>query len=354
MTQKNQALLNLLRQKPYVMSEPSLLVEAHLVRLVAGEDLSSRLFLTLDSEGQELCLRHDYTLPLTLEFLASGAKTADFSYYGKVFRHREGESGEFLQAGVESFGRQDKAICEAEIVNMALACVKNYTSSALTIEMGDMSLILSLIDALGFSKAWNARLKRDFRRGKQSQKPNNSHSYSGLLTALEGTNPKAAKELVSDLLSIAGISTFGGRTIGEISERFLEQASLQSDESLDEKLAVISQALALEGKPLMVLEGFETIAKTAGLSIDLTNHRARHALLKDENITLKTAFAREPDYYDGLVFEIYDANRRVEKRLAGGGRYDRMTQILSSKPTIPAIGFSLWMEGLTQLEAQNA
>ena len=47
-----------------------------------------------------------------------------------------------------------------------------------------------------------------------------------MLAALERSDPKAAHALVTDLLSIAGITTVGGRTVGEIAERFLEQAAL--------------------------------------------------------------------------------------------------------------------------------
>ena len=40
----------------------------------------------------------------------------------------------------------------------------------------------------------------------------------GVLAALDSSNPKAAHALVTDLLSIAGISTVGGRTVGEIAD----------------------------------------------------------------------------------------------------------------------------------------
>ena len=42
----------------------------------------------------------------------------------------------------------------------------------------------------------------------------------------------AAHALVTDLLSIAGITTVGGRSVGEIADRFLEQAALGAQTSL--------------------------------------------------------------------------------------------------------------------------
>ena len=38
--------------------------------------------------------------------------------------------------------------------------------------------------------------------------------YQGMLAALAGSDPKAAHALVTDLLSIAGISAVGGRSVG--------------------------------------------------------------------------------------------------------------------------------------------
>ena len=47
-----------------------------------------------------------------------------------------------------------------------------------------------------------------------------------MLAALAAVDAAGAKKLVEDMLSIAGISTVGGRSAGEIAERFLEQATL--------------------------------------------------------------------------------------------------------------------------------
>ena len=56
--------------------------------------------------------------------------------------------------------------------------------------------------------------------------------YQGVLAALAGSDPKAAHALVTDLLSIAGITAVGGRSVGEIADRFLEQAALGASSGL--------------------------------------------------------------------------------------------------------------------------
>ena len=59
----------------------------------------------------------------------------------------------------------------------------------------------------------------------RSRPPTARPEYQGVLAALAGSDPKAAHALVTDLLSIAGISAVGGRSVAEIADRFLEQAA---------------------------------------------------------------------------------------------------------------------------------
>src|SRR5205814_8213905 len=74
--------------------------------------------------------------------------------------------------------------------------------------------------------------------------------YQGVLAALAGSDPKGAHALVTDLLSIAGISAVGGRSVGEIADRFLEQAALGAQTSLPrETRALIARFLAISGEP---------------------------------------------------------------------------------------------------------
>ena len=61
---------------------------------------------------------------------------------------------------------------------------------------------------------------------------------------------RRAHALVTDLLSIAGITAVGGRSVGEIAERFLEQAALGAANTLPrETRALIERFLAIAGDP---------------------------------------------------------------------------------------------------------
>ena len=65
-----------------------------------------------------------------------------------------------------------------------------------------------------------------------------------------------------------------------------------------------------------------------------------------------TSFGRGLDYYTGFEFVLHaKANAKgtgVEPLLAGG-RYDGLMTQLGSATPIPAVGFSVWIEALTQL-----
>ena len=70
-----------------------------------------------------------------------------------------------------------------------------------------------------------------------------SSEYAGVLAAMANSDPGAAHALVTDLLSIAGISTVGGRTVGEIADRFLEQSTLAGG-GLPKEIRAIDRTLS--------------------------------------------------------------------------------------------------------------
>src|SRR5580658_2208142 len=117
-----QALLASYMRAGYARTAPPVLQPAEPFLDLSGEDIRRRMFLTTDPEGRELCLRPDLTIPVSRDYLASpdAGKAAGFCYLGAVFRHREGAAAEFVQAGIESFGRADKAAADAEMLALGL------------------------------------------------------------------------------------------------------------------------------------------------------------------------------------------------------------------------------------------
>src|ERR1700759_3843982 len=116
------ALLLSFAQAGYSRAEPGILQPAEPFLDLSGEDIRKSLYLTTDAGGEELCLRPDLTIPVARDYLRSSqvGQPAGFSYLGPVFRYRWGRPSEFLQAGVESFGRADRAPADAQMLALAL------------------------------------------------------------------------------------------------------------------------------------------------------------------------------------------------------------------------------------------
>ncbi len=347
----------------YAQVAPPILQPAEPFLDLSGEDIRKRMFLTSDPSGGELCLRPDLTIPVSRDYLASplAGKAAGFCYLGPVFRHRENATAEFVQAGIESFGRNDRAAADAEMLALGLEATTLYGIDAPEVRMGDVGLFSALVAALDLAPAWKRRLIKDFNR-----KASLAHDldqlalatsggppeYQGVLAALAGSDPKAAHALVTDLLSIAGIQAVGGRSVAEIADRFLEQAALGASARLPrETRALIERFLSIGGDPDEAAAELRTLAADASLSIasalDLFEIRTGFLAARGvdvRSIRFSTAFGRGLDYYTGFVFELHDA--RATGQLVAGGRYDGLLTRLGAAEPIPAVGFAAWIERL--------
>jgi ATP phosphoribosyltransferase regulatory subunit len=358
------ALLLSFTQAGYLRAEPAILQPAEPFLDLSGEDIRKSLYLTTDASGEELCLRPDLTIPVARDYLASprAGQPAGFSYLGPVFRYRGNQASEFLQAGVESFARQDRAAADAEMLALALEATAAFGVSDVEVRTGDVALFNALIDALGLYPVWRRRLLKDFNRKvsltddiERLTLATSRNEYEGVLAALAGSDRKAALALVTDLMSIAGASSLGGRTVSEIADRFLEQSTLKAGALPRDAVAIIKRFLAISGAPDDAVAQLRALAEDARLditaAIDLLESRVGFMAARGIEIgktRFSTAFGRGLDYYTGFEFELHSTGNGVEP-LVAGGRYDGlMTQLGAANP-IPAVGFSVWVEALTKL-----
>jgi ATP phosphoribosyltransferase regulatory subunit len=348
----------------YARLMPAILQPAEPFLDLSGEDIRKRMYLTTAPGGGEFCLRPDLTIPVSRDYLASpvAGKPAGFCYLGPVFRHRSNGAAEFLQAGIESFGRADKAAADAEMLALGLEATAHYGLAQPDIQVGDVALFADLIAGLDLPPAWKRRLIKDFNRkanlaqdldrlvlGGNGERP----EYQGVLAALAGSDPKGAHALVTDLLSIAGINAVGGRSIGEIADRFLEQSALGASAKLPREVRkLIERFLAIAGDPDEAAADLRALAAegnmTQALSPALDLFESRSGFLAAQGIDLKrvhfsTAFGRGLDYYTGFVFELTDPSRTGDP-LVAGGRYDGLLTRLGAATPIPAVGFAVWIE----------
>jgi ATP phosphoribosyltransferase regulatory subunit len=164
---------------------------------------------------------------------------------------------------------------------------------------------------------------------------------------------------VTDLMSIAGTTNVGGRTVAEIADRFLEQSTLKGGALPRDALDIIKRFLAISGSPDEALVQLRQLAADTKLNlsgaVDPFEDRIKRfeALastsgVDTSKIRFSTSFGRGLDYYTGFEFELHAKDNGVEP-LVAGGRYDGLMTQLGSKTPIPAVGFAVWVETLTQL-----
>lgn len=362
---RQEALIAHLVAAGYGRCEPALLQPAAAF-FDSGEDMRGRLYLTSDLNGVELCLRPEYTIPVCRAYMASGAfgGAAAYSYCGPVFRLRKDGPGEFVQAGIENFGRADREAADAEILALALDAAHLVAPGQFETRIGDVALFSDLLDALAIPAQWRRRITRGLAQGKSlsdildAPRPGGI-DHSGVLAALEGVDKQGARAFVEDLLSIAAITAVGGRTAAEIADRFLEQAALKGGSGLsDEVRAVIARFLAIEAEPDAALVALGALAKEAGLDLGAALGRFEHRLgfvaargVAVDELRFSARFIRNLDYYTGFVFETRDAARPGAPPLVGGGRYDRLMKALGATQEVPAVGAALWADRRAQGDA---
>jgi ATP phosphoribosyltransferase regulatory subunit len=360
---RGDAILSLFAEAGYGRTEPAVLQPADVFIDLSGEDIRRRMFVTTDADGREWALRPEFTIPVALSWLAAGSRhPASFSYCGPVFRLRSGEVGEFIQAGIESFGRSDTEAADAEVLGLALDAVATAGLADPDIRLGDVGLFTALLQALDLPPARVRKLKRAYAQGGLDAQAidllANGHQapgvHAGVLQALQGQDPAAARAFVEDILNIAGIASVGGRTAGEIAERFLSQAAADADGGIpDEVRGILKRFVAIKGDPDAASASLRVLAAEARLDLSavLDSFDARTGFIAARGVDVTTvsfsaAFGRNLDYYTGAVFEIRPRHGEDGRPVVGGGRYDRLLQTLGAASPVPAVGCSVWLDRL--------
>lgn len=368
-TDRAGALLSLFAREGYRHTEPSVLQPVDAFLDLSGEDIRRHMFLTQDSDGNELCLRPDYTIPVSRDYLASRGPeaAASLSYLGPVFRQRAGRAGEFPQAGIESFGRADREAADAEVVALGFEALTGLGVANPFVRLGDVGLLCAVLDALDVSAPQRRRVLRavaegqpfDAANGERAAKNGAPSDHAGLLAAIEGQDPTAARAFVEDVLSIAGISTVGGRSAGEIAERFLARAAHRNGSKLsDRQRETLARYLAIEADPDTAATEIRHLARDAQIDLDkaLESFEARTGFLAARGldvaaVSFSAGFARNLDYYTGFIVEMHDSRQPDTRPILGGGRYDSLLTHLGAPEPVPAVGFAIWID---RLDADNA
>ena len=269
---------------------------------------------------------------------------------------------------IESFGRSDTSAADAEMLALGLEAIGHYGLSKPDIRMGDVALFSALVTALDLAPAWKRRLIKDFNHksslahdlDRLSISPSHARpEYQGVLAALAGSDPKAAHALVTDLLSIAGITAVGGRSVGEIADRSSRPRSARRPRCRRRR-ALIEKFLAISGDPDEAAAELRAFARClcatcqgrARCRVDLFESRTAppRAASTLPHPVLHCLRSRL-DYYTGLRAARPGCGcgpagrRRPLRRVAHAARHSK---------SIPAVGFAVWIERLAHYRGRTS
>ena len=324
----------------------------------AGEDIRRRMFVTEGRRGERLALRPDFTIPVCLQHLESGAGAQRYAYEGLVFRRHDAGSPERLETGYEDIGRAARIEADAEALALAAAGVGTMVEGPLTVRLGDIGLLVGLLKALGLPGRWRRRLRRSFglpavmaRNLDRLAAPRGDANVrlDGELRAVADREDRDGMvALLSERALAHGHGDGLGRSPAEIADRFFDQRALPDAALAARAAATLRLFLELQaelGDATGALERFEEEHRVGfGEALPRFSERARAiaAQAPCARIRFEAGFGRPLDYYTGVVFEVRSAS--LPFPVAGGGRYDRLMEMLGATDTVPAVGFTMRLD----------
>lgn len=329
---------------------------------MAGEDLRSRIFLTENENGDSLCLRPEFTIPVCRNHIALNAATPKrYSYIGEVFRQRREGGTSFHQAGIEDLGGDNEPASDARSLSDALNAVHQAAPNAsLQVLLGDQSVFEAVLASLGLPRGWQKKLARAFGSAELLEQALQDLASPRLGNVIPERLRQIVDEQGEDALvtalaqemQVAGISPAAGRSPSEIARRLMEKQQLAAVQLADRVLTALKTFLSirvpLEQATVQLTEFAEQNGLDLGAALQSFGKRVeemRKAGIDLGIITYDADFGRPLDYYTGLVYEITsrDADCGV---IVGGGRYDRLLTMLGAKERISGVGFSIWLDRL--------
>jgi ATP phosphoribosyltransferase regulatory subunit len=169
-----------------------------------------------------------------------------------------------------------------------------------------------------------------------------------LRAAAEAQDFAGLVALLSERSLAHGLNEGAGRSPAEIGERFLDARALP-DAALGVRAAdtlrgFLDLSADLADAPQALRDFSERRGVDFGEALASFSDRASAVAGRAPSaaIRFEAGFGRPLDYYTGLVFELRAEG--VPAPVAGGGRYDRLMEMLGSAQPVPAVGFTMRLD----------
>ncbi len=271
---------------------------ADLYRAKSGEDIGGQELMTFkDLADRELCIRPEMTPSVTRmvsKIYASSAKPLKLFSIANFMRNEKPQRGrnrEFWQLNCDIFGSSSIS-ADLEIMQLSLDIMEEFKApkNSFTLRISSRRLLEEMLPFFGVKKTDSQEL---FRILDKYKKLPQKEFYS----KLKALNVKSEKlEDIENLMA--------GKN-----EKIIDDLISSSDELKKAK-----------GEIDFII----TSLKSLGYSQD---------------IVFDPSMVRGFDYYDGLIFEVFDNNPKNLRAMFGGGRYNGLAEIFGSS-SFPAVGFA--------------
>ncbi len=274
-----------------------LLESADIYRAKSGEDIGGKeLMIFVDQGGRELAIRPEMT-PSVVRMVSKIYPTAhkplklfSIANFIRNEKPQRGRNREFWQLNCDIFGAES-LLSDLEILQLSLDLVLAFKppANSFVVKINHRGLVDSLFDKIKIKKENRVAVVRLMDK-------NNKLSADDFMAKMEELN------LNNDQI-----------------DRILKFISAKNLIDLADKIPEISDSQAF-----VSLQNVLSKLKKIGY---------------DKYVVFSSDVIRGFDYYDGLVFELFDKHPDNNRAMFGGGRYNGLASSFGVK-NFPAIGFA--------------
>jgi len=277
----------------------------------AGEEIKSRMFLFKDLGGRDVALRPEFTASvarLVATTLRNEPKPFRLFSVGSIYRYDEPQKGryrEFWQTNYELMG-SSRPEADAEILLLTNSRMRAAGLKKFVFKVGHMGVL----------------------RGILTEEKLLDKVQSTVMQLMDKKQYEDAFKLVES---------------ADVSETCMPTLREMIDLKGGNVLDVANQVADL-------VKNYEKSVEAAKNLKEILDLILKSGV--DVEITVDAGFARGLEYYTGMIFEVYVPD--LDIALGGGGRYDRLIEVLGGDPT-PAVGVAHGVDRMMlALQQQNS
>ena len=277
-----------------------LVESADIYRVKSGEDIAGKELVTFeDMGGRELSIRPEMTPSVTrmvTKVYASSPKPLKYFSIANFMRNEKPQRGrnrEFWQLNCDTFGSESVS-ADIEILQLALDIMLEFDppQDSFVLAISNRKLIDAVLELSGAANL-------------------NSDNKISVVRTLDKW-AKLSPDDIKERLTVAGLD----KEAIKILEKFMASSSLDS-----------------------LLKNIPELKNNVGLIETAKIIETLEDLGYGDWLEFNPTVIRGFDYYDGMVFEVFDKNPENKRAMFGGGRYNGLAEIFGEK-NFPAVGFA--------------